>query len=72
MVSTVHRISERLGLPDGDVRAVIEAIRVPTPAMLRAACASMSPDKRPTKKRVGVKAKHGIRYRAMIDAALDK
>ena len=38
--------------------------------MLRAAAAAMSPNKRPTSKRVSVKAKHGIRYRAMFDAYL--
>jgi hypothetical protein len=51
-------------------RAAIKAMRMPTPKMLRAAGKAMSPEKRPTKKRVGAKAKHGIRYRAMIDAAL--
>lgn len=51
-------------------RAVIETMRVPTGKMLSAACAAMSPGKRPTPNRVGSKAKHGIRYRAMIDVAL--
>lgn len=51
-------------------RTVIEAIRKPDNAMLKTACAAMSPGKRPTKARVSVKAKHGIRYRAMIDEAL--
>jgi len=55
-----------------DARAAIEAMRSPTPSMLKAACASMSPEKRPTEKFVSVKAKHGIRYRAMIDAALEE
>lgn len=52
-------------------RTVMEAIRKPNNAMLKAACAAMSPGKRPTQKRVSCKAKHGIRYRAMIDAALE-
>jgi hypothetical protein len=51
-------------------RAAITAMRTPTPKMLKAAKAAMSPGKRPTQNRVGCKAKHGIRYRAMIDAAL--
>lgn len=51
--------------------AAIEEMRSPTPKMLRAACAAMSPGKRPTRKRVSEKAKHGIRYRAMIDAAAE-
>lgn len=41
----------------------------PTKAMLKAACASMSPSKRPTPDWVPVKQKHQIRYRAMIDAS---
>ena len=40
----------------------------PTGAMLRAACAAMSPGKRPTQDWVPVKEKHKIRYRAMIGA----
>ena len=44
--------------------------REPTTAMLKAACASMSPGKRPTPDRVNVKEKHRIRYGAMIDAAV--
>ena len=44
--------------------------REPTKAMLKAACASMSPGKRPTSERVNVKEKHRIRYGAMSDAAL--
>jgi hypothetical protein len=56
--------------PEVCARSAIEAMRTPTPKMLRAAGKAMSPEKRPTKKRVGCKAKHGIRYRAMIDAAL--
>ncbi len=40
----------------------------PTQEMLRAACASMSPGKRPTKRFVSNSEKHGIRYRAMIAA----
>lgn len=51
-------------------RAAIEAMRRPDTKMLRAACAAMSPGKRPTQRRVSERAKHGIRYRAMIDAAL--
>ena len=53
-----------------EARAAIEAMREPDAKMLNAACAAMSPGKRPTPKRVSVKAKHGIRYRAMIDEAL--
>lgn len=51
-------------------RAAITAMRKPTPKMLRAAGAAMSSGKRPTEKRVSERAKHAIRYRAMIDAAL--
>jgi hypothetical protein len=51
-------------------RAVIAAMREPTKAMRNAAAAAMSPGKRPTEKRVSDKAKHAIRYRAMIDEAL--
>lgn len=54
--------------PLGEV--AIKAMRHPTPKMLKAACAAMSPEKRPTPKTVSVRAKHGIRYRAMIDEAL--
>lgn len=50
----------------------IDAMRKPTPKMLRAAGAALSPGKRPTEKRVSERAKHGIRYRAMIDAALEE
>lgn len=53
-------------------RAVIEAMRDATPKMLRAASAAMSPGKRPTPNHVSERAKHGIRYRAMIDAALEE
>lgn len=53
-------------------RAAIEAMRKPSPKMLRAAGAALSPGKRPTEKRVSERAKHGIRYRAMIDAALEE
>lgn len=56
--------------PEVAARAVIAAMRKPSTAMLRAACGAMSPGKRPTQKRVSVRAKHGIRYMAMIDAAL--
>ena len=53
-----------------DAKIALEAMRTPTPKMLRAACAAMSRSKRPTQNHVGCKAKHGIRYRAMIDEAL--
>lgn len=53
-------------------RTALQNMRKPSPAMLKAACAAMSPGKRPTKNRVSVKAKHGIRYRAMIDAILNE
>lgn len=53
-----------------EARAAIEAMREPDNAMLNAASKAMSPDRRPTPKRVSVKMKHRIRYRAMIDAAL--
>jgi hypothetical protein len=52
-------------------RVAIAAMRKPTSRMLRAACAAMSPGKRPTQKRISNKAKHGQRYIAMIDAALE-
>lgn len=51
-------------------RDAIMAMRDPTGPMLKAACASMSPGKRPTPDRVPVKEKHRIRYAAMIDEAL--
>jgi hypothetical protein len=54
----------------GMARAAIEAMRNPTKRMRMAACAAMSPGKRPTQKVVSNPAKHAIRYRAMIDAAL--
>ena len=41
----------------------------PTNSMLNAAGGAMSPGKRPTQRRVSVKKKHAIRYRAMIAAA---
>lgn len=53
-------------------RAAIEAMAAPTPRMCKAACAAMSPGKRPTPNRVSHKAKHAIRYRAMIQAALEE
>lgn len=56
----------------GAAKAAIAAMREPNSKMLRAAEAAMSPGKRPTQKRVSVRAKHGIRYRAMIDAALSE
>lgn len=63
---------------DGDedfvalARAAIEAMAAPTSKMCKAACAAMSPGKRPTPNRVSHKAKHAIRYRAMIQAALEE
>jgi hypothetical protein len=72
MRTIIHRIAETFDLEYSDVRAVIEAIRQPTPKMLKAASAAMSVGKRPTQKRVSCKAKHGIRYRAMIDVLLDE
>lgn len=51
-------------------RAVIEEMRRPTNRMLKAAAKAMSPEKRPTPTWVSGSAKHGIRYRAMIDTAL--
>ncbi len=53
-------------------RAAIEAMSDPSPKMCNAACAAMSPGKRPTPNRVSHKAKHAIRYRAMIQAALEE
>lgn len=53
-----------------EARFVLGYLRKPTTAMLNAACAAMSPGKRPTPQRVSAKAKHGIRYCAMINAAL--
>jgi len=64
-----HGVTDYEGTTD-DARAALEAMRKPTPKMLRAAAAAMSPGKRPTLERVSERAKHGIRYRAMIDAAL--
>jgi hypothetical protein len=64
---------ERLGedeISEMLARAAIAAMRAPNNKMLNAAAAAMSPDKRPTQRRVSVKAKHAIRYRAMIEAAL--
>lgn len=51
-------------------RAMLLELRQPTTAMLNAACAAMSPGKRPTPRFVSHKAKHGIRFRAMIDQLL--
>lgn len=42
----------------------------PTSAMLKAACASMSPKRRPTQDWVSSREKHKIRYYAMIRAAV--
>jgi hypothetical protein len=50
--------------------AAIEAMRAPSRKMIRAAAKAMSPDRRPTQRYVSCNAKHGIRYRAMIDEAL--
>lgn len=44
--------------------------RCPNKQMVRAACAAMSPGKRPTPERVSVARKHAIRWNAMINAAL--
>jgi hypothetical protein len=41
----------------------------PTKLMIKAACASMSPGKRPTPEWVSNPEKHKIRYRAMIKAS---
>jgi len=41
----------------------------PTRDMLKAACAAMSPHKRPTSDWVSVKEKHKIRYHAMVKAS---
>jgi hypothetical protein len=49
----------------------IHAMREPTGKMLRAACGAMSEGKRPTKRRVSAKAKHAIRWRSMVDAAVE-
>jgi hypothetical protein len=43
----------------------------PSAPMIRAACRSMSPGRRPTEEWVPNSVKHGIRYRAMLDAASD-
>lgn len=53
-------------------RAAIEAMRDPTPKMIGAAGKALSPGRRPTEAWVSVNAKHGIRYRAMIDEALSR
>ena len=55
-----------------NARAAIEAMRDPAPKMLAAACKALSPERRPTDKWISVKAKHGLRYRSMIDAALSQ
>ncbi len=68
--NSIQKVSVKTGLPEGDVLAVLLAIRQPTPAMLKAACGAMSPSNRPTQRRIGNKAKHGVRYRAMIDALI--
>jgi hypothetical protein len=51
-------------------RAAIAAMREPTIQMRRAASKSMSPDNKP-EEWVPNGEKHAIRYRAMIDAALN-
>ena len=43
--------------------------RDPTNKMLDAAAKAMSPERRPTQRRISVKRKHAHRYRAMIQAA---
>lgn len=48
-------------------RAAVNVLRAPNNKMLTAAAKAMSPGCRPTEARVSVKAKHAIRYRAMID-----
>jgi hypothetical protein len=50
--------------------AAIEAMRAPNRKMILAAAKAMSPGRRPTQQYVSCNAKHGIRYRAMIDEAL--
>lgn len=50
---------------------ILLAIRNPTKRMRRAACSAMSPGKRPTDERVSNGAKHAIRWRAMIDEAVE-
>lgn len=72
-----HAMDERIGLI-GHARLTLARILVPgcyavvprdpTKAMLKAACASMSPGKRPTQDWVPVMEKHRIRYGAMIAA----
>lgn len=52
--------------------AAVKAMRKPSRLMLDAASKSMSPGRRPTPERVSVRAKHGIRYRAMIDQILSE
>lgn len=52
--------------------AVLEAIRKPTTHMCNAACKSMSPARRPTPARISNKAKHAVRYTAMIDQAIEE
>lgn len=65
-----RRIADRRAGSLENARAAIKAMREPTKRMRMAACAAMSPGKRPTQKVVSNPAKHAIRYRAMIDAAL--
>lgn len=68
----VEKVAVAAGITPDQARLAIAAMRDPTKPMLSAACAAMSPSKRPTQKRVGSKAKHGIRYRAMIEKAMEE
>ena len=55
----------------GTAQAVLLELRKADRKMMRAMCGAMSPGKRPTPQRVSENAKHGILFRAAIDAALE-
>jgi len=50
--------------------AVVRALLAPDNKMLKAAAKALSPERRPTDRYVSVKAKHAIRFRAMLRAAI--
>jgi hypothetical protein len=62
-VSYTSRISKKIGLPEGDVRAVIEAMREPSGDMIEAS--NREWDGRMSHRSSGA-------WQAMIDAALNK
>jgi hypothetical protein len=54
------------------IRAILAELREPSKQMLKAACKSMSPDRRPTPEWVTVNAKHRIRFQAMLDSITEE